>query len=211
MDKKYTKSIEVYNNIIREILDYLKEYPKLYSLLYKFESSFQMLDKLDCKLKQINVPFPISHYIGVFAKYLSLNDKEYSDKELIDLIEIGNTISLYVTINGLSSTSRSGEDTNNNSENMYKIARFLIKLKELLLVYDNKSYKYLITVFSLFSALGITLIPRTKELEIYNIFPCAVLNNSSILHWSKEQYFNFLTIFYKISLFDSSGKKNHFL
>jgi hypothetical protein len=46
MDKSYIKSIEIYNTIIAERLDYLKEYPKLYSLLYKFESSFQMLDKL---------------------------------------------------------------------------------------------------------------------------------------------------------------------
>ena len=207
IDKAYKKSIDMYNQIIVERLEYLKEYPKLYSLLYKFESSFQLLDKLmNTKLKKLYVPFPISHYIGVFAKFLSQNNKEYSDKELIDLIEIGNTISLYITINGLTSTSCSNNDIKSNSENMYKIARFLIKLKELLLVYENINYKYLITVFSLFSALGITLIPQTKELEIFNTFPCAILNNSSILIWSNEKYFNYLNIIYKMSLFDSSAK-----
>ena len=207
IDRANKKSVEVYNQIIIERLEYLKEYPKLYSLLYKFESSFQLLDKLiNTKLKKLFVPFPISHYIGVFAKFLSQNDKEYTDKEFIDLIEIGNTISLYITINGLTSTSCSANDITSNSENMYKIARFLIKLKELLLVFDNINYKYLITVFSLFSALGITLIPQIKELEVFNSFPCAILNNSSILIWSKENYFNYLQIIYKMSLFDSSTK-----
>ena len=207
IDKNYRRSVEIYNKIIVERLEYLKEYPKLYSLLYKFESSFQLLDKLgDSSLKKSYVPFPISHYIGVFAKFLSLNDKEYTDKEFIDLIEIGNTISLYITFNGLTTTTISKSDIKSNSQNMYKIARFLIKLKELLLVYQNKNYKYLITVFSLFSALGITLIPEVKELKIFNIFPCAVLNNSSILIWSAEKYFNFLDILYKTSLFDSSTK-----
>ena len=207
MDKAIAKSVDIYNKIIAERVEYLKEYPKLYSLLYKFESSFQLLDKLmDFNLKKLKVPFPISHYIGVFAKFLSKSEKEYTDKEFIELIEVGNTISLYITINGLTSTSLSNIDTKSNSENMYKIARFLLKLKELLLVYEIKSYKYLITAFSLFSALGITLIPKTKELDIYNTFPCAILNNSSILFWSAERYFNFLTILYKMSLFDSSTK-----
>ena len=207
IDKNYKRSTEMYNVIIAERIEYLKEYPKLYSLLYKFESSFQLLDKLmNISLKKLYVPFPISHYIGVFAKFLSQNKKEYTDKEIIDLIEIGNTISLYITINGLTTTKLSNIDITSNSQNMYKIARFLIKLKELLLVYQNISYKYLITIFSLFSALGITLIPKAKELEIFNAFPCAILNNSSILIWSAEKYFNFLDILYKMSLFDSSTK-----
>ena len=207
INKHYQRSIEAFNKIIIERLEYLKEYPKLYSLLYRFESSFQILDKLmNTNLKKLSVPFPISHYIGVFTKFLSQNKKEYTDKEFIELIEIGNTISLYITINGLTTTKISNNDIKSNSHNMYKIARFLIKLKELLLVYQNLNYKFLITVFSLFSALGITLMPKTKELEIFNIFPCAILNNSSILIWSAEKYFDYLNILYKISIFDSSTK-----
>ena len=207
IDKYYRRSVDVYNAIIAERLEYLKEYPKLYSLLFQFESSFQFLDKLmNVNLKKISVPFPISHYIGVFAKFLSQSNKEYTDKEFMELIEIGNTISLYITINGLTTTKISNSDIKSNSHNMYKIARFLIKLKELLLVYQNINYKYLIIVFSLFSALGITLMPKSKELEIFNLFPCAILNNSSILIWSAEKYFNYLTIIYKISVFDSSTK-----
>ena len=199
-------AINIYNNILLEILEYFKEFPKLYSLLHKFESSFQDIEKLNSNLKKITVPFSIEHYIGVFAKFLSQNKKEYTDKEFIDLIEIGNTISLYITINGLTTTKCSNTDIKSNSHNLYKIARFLIKLKELLLVFQNRNYKYLITVFSLFSSLGITLIPKAKELEIFNDFPCAILNNSSILFWSAEKYFNHLDIIYKISLFDSSTK-----
>ena len=136
----------MYNKIIIERLEYLKEYPKLYSLLYKFESSFQLLAKLNnSSLKKLYVPFPISHYIGVFAKFLSQNNKEYTDKEFIDLIEIRNTISLYITFNGLTTTTCSNTDIRSNSQNMYKIAIFLIKLKELLLIYQNKNYKYLIS------------------------------------------------------------------
>ena len=206
MDKSYAKSIGIYNQIILERIEYLKEFPKLYSLLHKFESSFQDLEKLSANLKKIVVPFPISHYIGVFAKFLSQSKKEYTDKEFIDLIEIGNTISLYITINGLTTTKCSNTDIKSNSHNLYKIARFLIKLKELLIVYQNRNYKDLITIFSLFSSLGITLIPKVKELEIFNDFPCAILNNSSILLWSAEKYFNHLGIMYKISSFDSSTK-----
>ena len=205
MDRYNRKNDNAINKIIVERIEYLKEYPKLYSLLYKFESSFQRLDKLINPLKMLIVPFPIHQYIGVFAKFLA-NKNEYQDKEIINLIEIGNTISLYITINGLTSTHCSKEDIHNYSENMYKIARFLLKLKELLLVYRPNNYKYLITIFSLFSAMGITLMPETKELKIYNKFPCGILNNSSILIWSCEKYFNFLTIMYRMSLFDSTSK-----
>ena len=165
--------ITMYNDIIKEIISYFKEYPKIYSLLYKFETTFQILNKTNKNpLNQIKVPFPISHYIGVFAKFLSNYDKMYSKKEFIQLIEIGNTISLYITINGLSTTSLSKNDINNNSENNFKIARLLIKLKELLLVYKPRKYVYLIVIFSLFSALGISLIPDIDELKVFSCFPC---------------------------------------
>ena len=62
----------MYNNTIRGILSNLKEYPKIYSMLYKFENSFQTLGKsIQNPLEQIKVPFPISQYIGIFGKFLS--------------------------------------------------------------------------------------------------------------------------------------------
>ena len=177
-----TKKYDMYNSLIREILKYFKEYPKIYSLLYNFEYIFQRLDKVNKNpLSQIGVPFPISQYIGVFAKFLSDYNKNYTRKEIIQLIEIGNTISLYITINGLSTTSISYNDINNNSENNFKIARFLIKLKELLLVYKPKSYVYQLIIFSLFSALGVSLIPRIDEFKLFNHFPCCIINDASIL------------------------------
>ena len=204
---KTQKNIIMYNEVIREIISYFKEYPKIYSLLYKFESSFQNMNKVNNNpLKQITVSFPISHYIGDFAKFLSNYDKEYSKKEFIQLIEIGNTISLYITINGLSTTSLSKNDINNNSENNFKIARLLIKLKELLLVYKPREYIHNIIIFSIFSALGISLIPEIDELKVYTCFPCCVLNNSSILYWSSEKYYSLLRLLHKMSIFDSTSK-----
>ena len=79
---------------------------KIYSLLYNFVYIFQRLDKVNKNpLIPIKVPFSIAHYIGVFAKFLSDYNKNFSKKEIIQFIEIGNTISLYITINGLSTTS----------------------------------------------------------------------------------------------------------
>jgi hypothetical protein len=199
--------IFMYNKIIREILSNLKEYPKIYSLLYKFENSFQALSKVnEIPLEQIKVPFPISQYLGIFGKFLSDYNKDYTEKELIQLIEIGNTISLYITINGLSTTSLTKNIINNNSEINFKIVRLLIKLKELLLVYKPREYKFLVVIFSLFSALGISLFPEMDELKIFECFPCCVINNSSILYWSSEKYFDYLNLLNKISLFDSTTK-----
>ena len=205
LDKSGNRTV-MYNNTIRGILSNLKEYPKIYSMLYKFENSFQTLGKsIQNPLEQIKVPFPISQYIGIFGKFLSDYNKDYTKKELIQLIEIGNTISLYITINGLSTTSLS-KSTINNSEINFKTVRLLIKLKELLLVYKPREYKYLIVIFSLFSALGVSLFPEMDELKVFSCFPCCVINNSSILYWSSEKFYNFLTLLYKISLFDSTTK-----
>ena len=44
------------------------------------------------------------------------------------------------------------------------------------------------------------------ELKVFSCFPCCVINNSSILYWSSEKFNNFLTLLYKISLFDSTTK-----
>ena len=207
-----TKKYDMYNSLIREILKYFKEYPKIYSLLYNFEYIFQRLDKVNKNpLSQIGVPFPISQYIGVFAKFLSNYNKNYTKKEIVQFIEIGNTISLYITINGLSTTSISYNDINNNSENNFKIARFLIKLKELLLVYKPKSYVYQLIIFSLFSALGVSLIPRIDEFKLFNYFPCCIINDASILFWSSENYYNYLELLYKMSLFDSTSKNRFIL
>lgn len=82
----------------------------------------------------------------------------------------------------------------------------MIKLKEYLLVYKRTDNKYLITVFSLFSALGITFLPKVKEFQVFNYFPCAVLNNSSILIWRNEKYQDYLKTTNNISLFDASTK-----
>ena len=207
LNKNWGKRIETYNELIRQRIEYLQEYPKLYSLLYKFESSFQILSKVgNNPLKNKHVPYPISYYIREFTNFLLKNEIEYNDEQFINLIEIGNTISMYITINGLSTTRISKEDYESYDENMYTIARFLIKIKELLIVYEPRKYKYLITVFSLFSALGISLIPQAKELKVYNIFPCGLLNNSSIIIWPSEKYHNYLEMVNKISLFDSSSK-----
>ena len=100
----------------------------------------------------------------------------------------------------------SKNDINNNSENNFKIARLLIKLKELLLVYKPRKYVYLIVIFSLFSALGISLIPDIDELKVFSCFPCCIINNASILYWSSEKYYNYLDLLYKMSLFDSTSK-----
>ena len=202
-----TRDYTRHNTLIREIIKYFQEYPKIYSLLYKFDSSFQKLSKVITNpLMPINVPFPIVYYIGVFAKFLSNYNKNYTKKEIIQLIEIGNTISLYITLNGLSTTSLSRNDINNNSENNFKIARLLIKLKELLLVYKPRKYDYLIIVFSLFSALGISLIPKIDEFKLFTCFPCCIINDASILYWSSEQYGNYLQLLYRMSLFDSTAK-----
>jgi len=202
-----TRDYTRHNTLIREIIKYFQEYPKIYSLLYKFDSSFQKLSKVITNpLMPINVPFPIVYYIGVFAKFLSNYNKNYTKKEIIQLIEIGNTISLYITLNGLSTTSLSRNDINNNNENNFKIARLLIKLKELLLVYKPRKYDYLIIVFSLFSALGISLIPKIDEFKLFTCFPCCIINDASILYWSSEQYGNYLKLLYRMSLFDSTAK-----
>ena len=76
------------------------------------------------------------------------------------------------------------------------------ELKELLLVYKPRKYDYLTIVFSLFSALGISLIPKIDEFKLFTCFPCCIINDASILYWSSEQYGNYLKLLYRMSLFE---------
>ena len=204
-----SKNDDICNKNAIEAINNLKEYPKIYNLLYKLESNFQKQVKLmSSSLQALQVPFPFSLYINYFSDFLKNyheKNETYTDSEIIKLIEIGNTISLYIAINSLKSVSYSKNDIKNNSE-LYEISRLLIKLKELLLVHNKIEYKFIIILFSLFNTLGITLLPETKKLQVYNIFPCGVLNHSSIINWSREDYSRYLNISNKISLFESTAK-----
>lgn len=185
MNEGGSKNETFYSNTIREILQNLKGFPKIYSLLYKFENRFQTLQYYRRELPEITVPFPISKYIGVFEKFLTQKNKlDYNVQQILSLIEIGCIISLYIVLNGLQNTKCSPNDIKSNNENLYKISRLLIKLKELLLFNNNENYKNLVIVFSLFSAFGIMLLPNSNEFQTYNQFPCGIINESSIIYWS---------------------------
>ncbi len=51
-----------------------------------------------------------------------------------------------------------------------------------------KNYKVLITIFSIFSSLGIFLPPNLNDFLIYQLFPVCILHKNSIIYWIKKEY-----------------------
>ena len=173
----------------RDCLLCLQNYVKIYSLLYQIEKNNQNLQSYK-DLPYLNVQFNIIYYFEKFSEFL-LKDGNISDKELIKYVEIGNTISLFIVINGLKQIKTSFMIGNNIEfciNNLYLFYTKLFNLLELLKIKSQtKNYKVLITIFSLFSALGIFLPPDINEFTIYKLFPICILHKNSIIYWMKEK------------------------
>ena len=132
---KSSKNTEIYGKTIRDILINLQNYPKIYSMLYQVEKKNQQLEKYS-ELPNMNIRFNIIYYFEEYYNFLSrIDENNFTDKELLKYVEIGNTISLFIVLNGMNNINTKiipGENKELYLDNFYQFFLKLIKLLELL-------------------------------------------------------------------------------
>ena len=70
-------------------------------MLYQIEKKYQQLEKYT-DLPNMNIRFNIILYFEEFYNFLTrINEDNFTEKELLKYVEIGNTISLFFVLNGM--------------------------------------------------------------------------------------------------------------
>ena len=193
---KQNKIEAKYATKIIEIMIHLEPYSKIYSMLYNV---LEHNDIIKCVIEKINKPkstLNIYHYLKEFISFFCLEGDKLLNKQIMSYIEIGNTISLFLLLNGIKSFSY--EQTPSLSMNMQDIISIFALVWEMFksishFNYNIKDYIHKIILFSIFSSFGISLIPFNREtldcndFRLYSYRNVCVISTKSVLFWEKSE------------------------
>jgi hypothetical protein len=220
LDEGY-EDYEIKENIINKIkycASNLSRFEKIYSIL----AEALLLYEIKLPINIYKGP-PIIIFIKQFRKFLK-NPKIISNKiEVLELIEIGSTLSLFFNFYGSKCFNFSELVEFDNIENLNKtVLEYMEEIKKLLLdllLFDTKFFidnfnseikqEARLVYFSIFSIFNISTFPNENYFNrIYNNLPILIINTNSLLF--SEEEFKYIAKQILISKFtknfDSNGK-----